>query len=203
MQNDQLNLTVILAEKNCKIMHYSRRYLYFFGHFSSFILKIWLPTKHYFAIFFSKNDCKIEQVVLHSINPQNSTKDRFSQRKSLKFFFHKCQMNWEYVELCARLKKKKTRLISTVSKPIKVVIVVVIMLFSSKKRLAQKNLSQKLLDSKTLLIQKDFKVQKYVLSKQRPYQILSLCRKDEILKIGLVIKGKHLVQAKKSQRFLK
>ena len=102
------NLTVILAEKNCKIMHYSLRYLYICDHISSFILQISLPTKHYFAIFFSKNDCKIEQVVLHSINPQNSTKDRFSQRKSLKFFFHKCQMNWKYVELCARLKKKKT-----------------------------------------------------------------------------------------------
>ena len=49
IQNDQLNLTVILAEKSCKIMHYSRRYLRLFDHFSSLILQISLPTKHYFA----------------------------------------------------------------------------------------------------------------------------------------------------------
>ena len=29
---------------------------------------------HYFAIFFSKNDHEIKLVVLHTINPQNSTK---------------------------------------------------------------------------------------------------------------------------------
>ena len=74
MQIDQLNLMVVLAEKNCKIMHYSRRYLYIFDHFSSFIMQISLPTKHYFTIFFSKNDHKIKLVVLHTINPLNSTK---------------------------------------------------------------------------------------------------------------------------------
>ena len=33
---------------------------------------------------------------------------------------------------------------------------------------------------------------KSILYSKRPYQILSLCRKDEIIKIGLVIKGRHL-----------
>ena len=59
MLNDQLDLTVILAGKKCKIMHYSQRYLHFFDHFSSFVLKIYLPTKHYVSIFFSKNDREI------------------------------------------------------------------------------------------------------------------------------------------------
>ena len=115
MQNDQVNLTVILAEKNCKIMHYSRRYLYIFDHFSSFILQISLPTKHYFAIFFSKNDREIEPVVLHTINPQNSTKwvTTFSwifhfllidfSKKIFDFF---SQMPGNYLQ-CARSKNKK------------------------------------------------------------------------------------------------
>ena len=74
MQNNQLNLTVILFEKKSKIMHCSQRYLHFFDHFSSFVLQISLPTKHYFAIFFSKNDREIQLVVLHTINPVKSTK---------------------------------------------------------------------------------------------------------------------------------
>ena len=48
--------------------------MHFFNRFSSFVLQISLPTEHYFAIFFSKNDRKIKPVVLHTINPLNSTK---------------------------------------------------------------------------------------------------------------------------------
>ena len=37
-------------------------------------VQISLATVHYFAIFFNKNDHEIELVVLHTINPVNSTK---------------------------------------------------------------------------------------------------------------------------------
>ena len=37
---------------------------------------------------------------------------------------------------------------------------------------------------------------------KRPYQILSLCKKDEITKIGFIIKGRHLTLAKKSYMLL-
>ena len=75
---------------------------------------------HYFAILFSKNYCEIELVVLHIINPVNSTKwvTTFSwifhfslidfSEKIFEFFFHKCQMPLGYVELCVRSKKTKT-----------------------------------------------------------------------------------------------
>ena len=74
MQNDRLDLTVILVEKNCEKMHCIQRYLHFFVHFSSLVLQISRDTMHFLAIFFSKNDREIEPVVLHTINPMNSTK---------------------------------------------------------------------------------------------------------------------------------
>ena len=37
-------------------------------------VQISLAIVHHFAIFFSKNDCEIELVVLHTINPVKSTK---------------------------------------------------------------------------------------------------------------------------------
>ena len=74
MQNDWLNLMIILAEKNRKKMLCSQRYLHFFEDFSLFVLPISLTTEHFCLIFFSKNDREIEPVVLHTINPMNSTK---------------------------------------------------------------------------------------------------------------------------------
>ena len=41
----------------------------------------------------------------------------------------------------------------------------------------------------------------YKTFKQRPYQILSLSRKNEMANIGLTFKRKHLAKAKKSPRF--
>ena len=52
----------------------SQRYLHFFKDFSFFDLPISLATNHILPIFFSKNDCEIEPVVLPTINPMNSTK---------------------------------------------------------------------------------------------------------------------------------
>ena len=43
--------------------------------------QISMAIVHYFPIFFSKNDCEIEPVVLHTINCLNSTK------KIFEFFF--------------------------------------------------------------------------------------------------------------------
>merc|ERR1712208_218278 len=37
-------------------------------------IQISLATEHFLPIFFSKNDREIEPVVLHTINPMNSTK---------------------------------------------------------------------------------------------------------------------------------
>ena len=120
MQNDRLNLTVILAEKNCEKVPCIQRFLHFFDHFSSLILQISLDTSNFFAIFFSKNDREIEPVVLHTINPMNSTKwvTSFSwifhfslidfSKKIFEIFFRKCLMPWGYVELCTRSNKKKT-----------------------------------------------------------------------------------------------
>ena len=83
-------------------------------------LQISPPTKHYFAIFFSKNDRETEPVVLHTINPPNSIKwvrtfswiFHFSlidfAKKISEICFHKCQMPLGCVELCSRSKKKKT-----------------------------------------------------------------------------------------------
>ena len=119
MQNDRLDLTVILAEKNCEKMPCIQRFLHFFDNFSSLVLQISLHTRHFFAIFFSKNDREIEPVVLHTINPMNSTKwvTSFSwifhfslidfSKKIFEIFFHKCQMPWGYVELCTRSKKEE------------------------------------------------------------------------------------------------
>ena len=67
MQNDRLDLTIILAEKNRKKMLCSQRYLHFFEDFSLFVLPISLTTKHFLPIFFSKNDRKIEPVTLYTI----------------------------------------------------------------------------------------------------------------------------------------
>ena len=70
--------------------------------------------------FFSKNDHEIEPVVLHTINPMNSSKcvTTFSwifhfslidfSKKIFEIFLRKCPMPWGYVELCTRSKKKKT-----------------------------------------------------------------------------------------------
>ena len=83
-------------------------------------VQIFLATAHYFAIFSSKNDREIEPVVLHTINPLNSTQwvttflciFHFSltgfSKEIFEIFFHKCKMTLSYVELCARSKKKKT-----------------------------------------------------------------------------------------------
>ena len=118
MQNDRLDLTVILVEKNCEKMHCIQRYLHFFVHFSSLVLQISRDTMHFLAIFFSKNDREIEPVVLHTINPMNSTKwvTSFSwifdfslidfSKKIIEIFFHKCLLLWEYVELFTRLELK-------------------------------------------------------------------------------------------------
>ena len=68
---------------------------------------------HYFAFFSSKNDREIELVVLHTINPVESTKwgttfhgffillKDFSKKKSLKFFLTnaRCLLGmWNYVQ---------------------------------------------------------------------------------------------------------
>ena len=74
MPNDRLNLTIILAEKISKIMHCIQRYLHFFNNFSSLVSQVSLAKEHFFQFFFSKNDREIEPVVLHTINPMNSTK---------------------------------------------------------------------------------------------------------------------------------
>ena len=96
-----------------------QRFLHFFDHFSSLVLQISLDTRHFFTIFFSKNDREIEPVVLHTINPMNSTKwvTSFSwifhfllidfSKKIFEIFFHECLMPWVYVELCTRYKVKK------------------------------------------------------------------------------------------------
>ena len=101
-------------------MHCIQRYLHFFVHFSSLVLQISRDTMHFLAIFFSKNDREIEPVVLHTINPMNSTKwvTSFSwifhfslidfSKKIFEIFFRKCLMPWGYVELCTRSNKKKT-----------------------------------------------------------------------------------------------
>ena len=97
-----------------------QRYLHFFNIFSSLILQLSLDTNIIFAIFFSRNDREIKPVVLHTINPMNSTKwvTSFSwifhfslidfSKKIFEIFFHKRLMPWGYVELCARSNKKKT-----------------------------------------------------------------------------------------------
>ena len=120
MQNDRLDLTVILAEKNHEKMPCIQRFLHFFDHFSSLVLQISLNIGHFPHFFFSKNDREIEPVVLHTINPMNSTKwvTSFSwifhfslidfSKKIFEIFFCKCPMPWGYVELCTRSKKEKT-----------------------------------------------------------------------------------------------
>ena len=120
MQNDRLDLTIILAEKKMQKKSCILRYLHFFDNFSSLILQISLNIGHFSHFFFSKNDREIEPVVLHTINPMNSTKwvTSFSwifhfslidfSKKIFEFFFHKCLLLWEYVELFTRPKKKKT-----------------------------------------------------------------------------------------------
>ena len=74
MQNDRLDLTIILAEKKMQKKSCILRYLHFFDNFSSLILQISLNIGHFSHFFFSKNDREIEPVVLHTINPMNSTK---------------------------------------------------------------------------------------------------------------------------------
>ena len=89
-----------------------QRYLHFYVHFSSHVLQISRDTMHVLSIFFSKNDREIEPVVLHTINPMNSTKwvTSFSwifhfslidfSKKIFEIFFNKCLMPWGYVDLC-------------------------------------------------------------------------------------------------------
>ena len=89
MQNDRLDLTVILAEKNPEKMPCIQRFLHFFDHFSSLVLQISLDTRHFFAIFFSKDDREIEPVVLHTIKPMNSTKWVTSFFMDFSFFAHR------------------------------------------------------------------------------------------------------------------
>ena len=119
MQNDRLDLTIILAEKNWKKMLCSQRYLHFFKDFSLFVLPISLSTEHFRLIFFNKNDREIEPVVLHTINPMNSTKcvTTFSwifdfslidfSGKIFEIFFLKWGMPCGYMELYTRSKQKK------------------------------------------------------------------------------------------------
>ena len=119
MQNDRLDLMIILAEKNRNKMLCSQRYLHFFEDFSLFVLPISLATKHFLPIFFSKNDREIEPVVLHTINPMNSTKcvTTFSwifdfslidfSGKIFEIFFLKWGMPCGYMELYTWSKQKK------------------------------------------------------------------------------------------------
>ena len=72
------------------------------NNFSSHVLQISLNIGHFSLFFFNKNDREIEPVVLHTINPMNSTKwvTSFSwifdfslidfSKKIFEFFFHKC-----------------------------------------------------------------------------------------------------------------
>ena len=120
MQNDRPDLTVILAEKNCQKMHCIPRYLQNKWRKMNKEVQISLDKMHFLAIFFNKNDREIEPVVLHTINPMNSTKwvTSFSwifhfllidfSKKIFEFFFRKCLMPWGYVELCTMSNKKKT-----------------------------------------------------------------------------------------------
>ena len=82
-------------------------------------VQISLATEHFLPIFFSKNDREIEPVVLHTINPMNSTKcvTTFSwifdfslidfSGKIFEFFFLKWGMPCGYMELYTRSKQKK------------------------------------------------------------------------------------------------
>ena len=74
MQNDQLDLTIILAEKNRTKMLCSQRYWQNKERKIFEEMQITLATKHFLPIFFSKNHREIEPVILHTINPMNSTK---------------------------------------------------------------------------------------------------------------------------------
>ena len=74
MQNNRLDLTVILAEKNSKKNHCSQRYLRNKWRKMIKEVQISLDTVQFFDIFFSKSDREIEPVVLHTINPMNPTK---------------------------------------------------------------------------------------------------------------------------------
>ena len=82
-------------------------------------MQISLATEHFLPIFFSKNDREIEPVVLHTINPMNSTKcvTTFSwifdfslidfSGKIFEIFFLKWGMPCGYMELYTRSKQKK------------------------------------------------------------------------------------------------
>ena len=120
MQNDWLDLSVILAEKiskKCIVPRDICTSLIIFLHL--FCKYLWIQCI-FFAILFNKNDREIEPVVLHTINPMNSTKwvTSFSwifhfllidfSKKIIEHFFHKCLMPWGYVKLFTRSKKKKT-----------------------------------------------------------------------------------------------
>ena len=119
MQNDRLDLTIILAEKNWKKMLCSQRYWQNKERKIFEKVQISLATEHFLPIFFSKNDREIEPVVLHTINPMNSTKcvTTFSwifdfslidfSGKIFEIFFLKWGMPCGYMELYTRSKQKK------------------------------------------------------------------------------------------------
>ena len=120
MQNDRLDLTIILAEKNSKKMLCSQRYLR--NKWRKMIKEVQISpnTVQFFDIFFSKNDREIEPVVLHTINPMNSTKwvTTFSwifhfslidfSWKIFENLFHKWGTPWGYMKPTTRSEKSKT-----------------------------------------------------------------------------------------------
>ena len=113
------NLTIILAEKNRKKMLCSQRYWQNKDRKIFEKVQISLATEHFLPIFFSKNDREIEPVVLHTINPMNSTKcvTTFSwifdfslidfSGKIFEIFFLKWGMPYGYMELYTRSKQEK------------------------------------------------------------------------------------------------
>ena len=120
MQNDRLDLTIILAEKNSKKMLCSQRYLRNKWRKMIKEVQISLDTVQFLEIFFSKNDREIELVVLHIKNPMNSTKcvTTFSwifhfsfidfSWKIFENLFHNWGTHWGYMKLTKRSKKSKT-----------------------------------------------------------------------------------------------
>ena len=114
MQNDRLDLTIILAEKNWKKMLCSQRYWQNKERKIFEKVQISLATEHFLPIFFSKNDREIEPILLHTINPMNFTKcvTTFSwifdfllidfSRKIFDIFFLKWGMPFGYMELYTR-----------------------------------------------------------------------------------------------------
>ena len=74
MLNDRLYLRTILAESIGKSMQSRQKYLQCFEFIWFIILQVYLAMLKGIPNFYSKNDCEIEPVILHTINPMNSTK---------------------------------------------------------------------------------------------------------------------------------